>query len=161
MHNTIYEISDKPIPQRDWATVNSLPEWFFQTVADSAIDMSSDERSASIECLDRYFGKLCTRNGNQLLFAPEMKREYFKEGHRFFKEAAAALAETEYDVFAGIIPAKAFELALNGVIESYTDRFGSYAYDPDSEELSALDTWIRSVDVSKPYYIGGTVGYHC
>lgn len=161
MHNTIYEISDKPIHRKQRATTSCLPEWFFQTVADSATDMSSDERTASMESLDRCFGRLCTRNGEQLLFTPDLKQEYFKESHQFFKEAAAALAETEYDVFAGITSAAAFGLALHSLEESYADKFGCYVYDPDSEELSALDTWLRSVDVSKPYYIGGTVGYHC
>lgn len=161
MHNTIYEISDRPIHKKQRATISCLPEWFFQTIADSATDMDSTERTASIESLDRCFGRLCTRNGNRLLFAPNLKQEYFLESHKFFKEAAAALAETEYDVFAGIRPATAFGLALNSISESYADKFGCYVYDPDCEELFALDTWIRSVDVSKPYYIGGTVGYHC
>ena len=161
MHNTIYEISDRPIQKKQRTTINCLPEWFFQTVADSAADMSEEERTVSIECLDQCFGKLCTRNGNQLLFAPDLKHEYFRESHKFFVEAAKALADTEYDVFAGITPATAFGLALNCITESYADKFGCYVYDPDSEELSALDTWLRSVDVSKPYYIGGTVGYHC
>ena len=38
MHSTIYEFSERPISESRRATVDSLPEWFFQTVADSAAD---------------------------------------------------------------------------------------------------------------------------
>lgn len=159
MHNTIYEISDKPIC-KGHSTLERLPEWFFQTVADSAVDMEPNERTASMENLERCFGGLCSRKDNRLTFASDFKRAYFQDSYRFFHAAAAALAETEYDVFAGVAPATAFELALQGIAESYADKFGAYVYDPDSGELSALDNWLRSVDVTKPYYLGGTVSYH-
>lgn len=159
MHNTVYEISEKPIVKRS-STLARLPEWFFQTVADSAVDMEAKERMDSMESLERRFGGLCSRKDDRLTFAPDFKRAYFREGFRFFHAAAAALAETEYDVFAGVAPSAAFELALQGVSESYADRFGAYVYDPDSEELSTLDNWLRSVDETKPYYLGGTVSYH-
>ncbi len=156
MHNTVYEISEKPVSMK-YSTLKRLPEWFFQTVADSAVDMGPEERTASVESLERRFDGLCTRTDDRLTFMPNFKRAYFKEGYRFFRAAAAALVETEYDVFAGVTPSTAFELALQGIAESYADKFGAYVYDPDSEELSALDTWLRSVDVTKPYYLGGTV----
>ena len=38
MHSTIYELSEQPISKKRWTTVDILPEWFFQTVADSAAD---------------------------------------------------------------------------------------------------------------------------
>ena len=34
MHSTIYEFSEQPISESRRATIDSLPEWFFQTVAD-------------------------------------------------------------------------------------------------------------------------------
>lgn len=159
MYNTIYEISDKPIC-KGRSTLERLPEWFFQTVANSAADMEPQERAASMESLEHRFGELCTRKDDRLTFLPDFKRAYFREGFRFFRTAAAALAETEYDVFAGVAPSAAFELALQGIAESYADRFGAYVYDPGSGELSALDNWLRSVDETKPYYLGGTVSYH-
>lgn len=159
MHNTVYEISEKPIVKRS-STLARLPEWFFQTVADSAVDMEAKERMDSMESLERRFGESCIRNDDQLTFAPDFKHTYFRDSYRFFRAAATALAETEYDVFAGVTPSTAFELALQGMIESYTDKFDAYVYDPDREELSTLDSWLRSVDVTKPYYLGGAVSYH-
>lgn len=159
MYNTIFEISDKPIC-KGHSTLARLPEWFFQTIADSAVDMETEERTASMESLERRFGESCIRNDDQLTFAPDFKHTYFRDSYRFFRAAAAALAETEYDVFAGAVPSTAFELALQGIAESYADKFGAYVYDSDSGELSTLDNWLRSVDVTKPYYLGGTVSYH-
>lgn len=159
MHNTVYEISEKPIVKRS-STLARLPEWFFQTVADSAVDMEAKERMDSMESLERRFGESCIRNDDQLTFAPDFKHTYFRDSYRFFRAAATALAETEYDVFAGVAYSTAFELALQGIAESYADKFDAYVYDPDSGELSTLDSWLRSVDVTKPYYLGGAVSYH-
>ena len=36
-----------------------------------------------------------------------------------------------------------------------------YVYTPESETLQPLDTWLRSTDTSRPFYVGGTIDYHC
>lgn len=45
MHSTIYELSEQPISKSRRATIDSLPEWFFQTVADSQLDTDDITRA--------------------------------------------------------------------------------------------------------------------
>lgn len=161
MHNTIYEISDKPIPKSSRATVANLPAWFFDSVSDGACEFSDDEREQEICRLSHCLGSACKWDGRKLILSPEVRQEYFKGAFQYFKNAAAALAETEYAVFSGTTPSDAFHLALQGMAESYSDKFGSYVYDPGIRELFPLDTWLRSADVSKPYYVGSAIDYHC
>ena len=68
MHSTIYELSEQPISKSRRATIDSLPEWFFQTVADSAADTDEITRAVQIRCLEQHFGDLCIRDGDQLRF---------------------------------------------------------------------------------------------
>ena len=56
MHSTIYEFSEQPISESQRATIDSLPEWFFQTVADSAADTDEITRAVQIRCLEQHFG---------------------------------------------------------------------------------------------------------
>lgn len=158
MHSTVYELSDHPIAAEKFITSGYLPDWFFSSIADYATEMSGTERADSIATLAEHFGSLCTRRGNQISFSPQLKQTYFKESHRYFKEAAKALSKTDYDVFAGITPTTAFHLALNSITESYTDKYSFYIY--EDGKLSPLDNWLRSADISKPFYVGGTINYH-
>lgn len=158
MHSTVYELSDHPIPASQQISPGYLPDWFFGSVCDYATKMSDAERENSIKCLTNHFGGLCSRNGNQISFSPQLKQQYFKESHMYFKKAAEALADTDYDIFAGITSAAAFHLALNSIAESYTDKYSFYVY--QNGELSPLDNWLRSADISKPLYVGGTINYH-
>lgn len=161
MHNTIYEISDKPIPKSGRATVGSLPAWFFDSVSDGACEFSDDEREQEIRRLSHCLGSACKWDGKKLMLSPDIRQEYFKGAFEYFKKAAAALAETEYTVFSGTVPSAAFDLALQGMAESYADKLGSYVYDPGIRELFPLDTWLRQADIEKPLYIGGIINYHC
>ncbi|MDY3690401.1 MAG: hypothetical protein SO072_00360 [Dysosmobacter sp.] len=160
MHNTIYELSDKPIPQSSRATVGSLPAWFFDSISDGASEISDDDREQEINRLAHCLGSSCSWDGSKLMLSPDVRQEYFKGSFEYFKKAVAALAETEYPVFSGVAPSAAFDLALQGMAESYSDKFGSYVYDPGTKELFPLDTWIRSADISKPYYVGSAIDYH-
>ena len=159
MHSTIYEFSERPISESRRATVDSLPEWFFQTVADSAADTDDITKAVQIRCLEQHFGDLCIRDGNQLRFVCDFKARYFRKSYPYFMAAVRALAKTSYDTFSGIIPAPAFHAALSSVTESYADRFGFYVYDSDRAELLPMDTWLRKADLSKPYYMGSVMDY--
>ena len=146
MHSTVYELADHPIPESSYITPGYLPDWFFGSVADYATEMSGAERADSIATLAEHFGSLCNCNGNQLIFSPQLKQDYFKKSHQYFKKAAVALSETDYDVFAGITSATAFHLALNSITESYTDKYSFYIY--EDGDLSPLDNWLRSADIA-------------
>ena len=77
MHSTIYEFSEQPVSESRRATIDSLPEWFFQTVADSAADTDEITRAVQIRCLEQHFGDLCIRDGDQLHFVCDFKARYF------------------------------------------------------------------------------------
>lgn len=160
MHSTIYEFSEQPISKKRWTTVDSLPEWFFQTVADSAADTDEITRAVQIRCLEQHFGDLCIREGDQLRFVCDFKARYFRKSYPYFMAAVQALTKASYDMFSGIVPAPAFHAALNSVTESYADRFGFYIYDADRAELLPLDAWLRKADLSIPYFVGGVMDYH-
>ena len=116
MHNTIYEISDKPIPKSGRATVGSLPACFFDSVSDGAFEISDDDREQEIRRLSHCLGSSCTWDGKKLILSPDVRQEYFKGAFEYFKKAASALAETEYAVFSGAAPSVAFDLALQGMV---------------------------------------------
>ena len=160
MHSTIYEFSKQPISKKRWATIDCLPEWFFQTVADSAADTDDIPRAVQIRCLEQHFGDLCIRDGDQLRFVHDFKARYFRKSYPYFMAAVRALAKTPFDTFSGIIPAPAFHAALSSVTESYADRFGFYVYDSDHAELLPMDAWLRTADLSIPYYMGSVIDYH-
>ena len=160
MHSTIYEFSEQPISESRRATIDSLPEWFFQTVADSAADTDEITRAVQIRCLEQHFGDLCIRDGDQLRLVHDFKARYFRNSYPYFMAAVRALAKASYDMFSGIMPAPAFHAALNSVTESYADRFGFYVYDSDHAELLPMDAWLQKADLSKPYYMGSVIDYH-
>ena len=49
---------------------------------------------------------------------------------------------------------------MRGIAESYDDTRDVYIYDPDTEDLYTLDSWLRDADLSTPFYVGGVVDYH-
>ena len=160
-HSTVFELASRPIPADQQATPGYLPDWFFGSVADYAARMSTEEREESIAALAKHLGHACTRRENRLTLLPQFKQSYFQENHRYFKAAAEALSETDYETFAGMTPAPAFYLALNGLQESYEDKRGFYVYSRDENKLLPLDSWLRRADLSKPFFVGGTIDYHC
>ena len=160
MHSTVFEISHYPTQTEKPEPPKYLPDWFYETACDCTEKISDYEREHEIQQLTRLLGPQCTRSGNKLSFSPKFKQQYFKESFQHFKAAAEALAETDYDVFAGIGPTAAFDLALSGIVESYADKRSFYVYCPDNEELSPLDNWLRKTDLSEPVYIRDAINYH-
>ncbi|MBS5549066.1 MAG: DUF945 domain-containing protein [Oscillospiraceae bacterium] len=57
--------------------------------------------------------------------------------------------------------APAFQLALDGLRDSYEDQRGIYIYSPETDSLVTLEYWLRNADLSRPFYIGGTIDYLC
>ena len=159
MHSRVFELSHKPIAAGERMTVAALPEWFMLSACDYAVP--SEQRDRDIDWLTDCFHGLCSRDGDKLTFAPDVKERYFRKNYETFKKAAAELAKTDYDVFAGMRECTAFHIARFDVDESYEGRYGFYVYSPESRELQPLDAWLRGADTGKPFYVGGTVDYHC
>lgn len=160
MHSTVFEISEYPASDGEHSNSGYLPDWFYESVCDYTTKMSEDEREKSLTQLTAYLDPHCARSGNLLTFSPQFSQQYFRDSFKYFKAAARALAEADYDVFAGIEPTAAFELALSGIAESYEDKRSFYVYCPDSKELSPLDKWLHKADLSKPFYVRDAINYH-
>ena len=161
MQNNIYEVSSSPIPAEQRAKAGTMPDWFFERICDYAENATSEERESGIQTLSRILNGHCTREGSRLTISPEVKQSFFRKAFLCFCAAAKALAQTDYTVFAGIQPAPAFQAALSGLNESYEDIRDIYIYVRDDDALIPLDRWLRSADFSHPFYIGGTIKYHC
>lgn len=161
MHNTVYELSSRPVPVAERAIGGNLPDWFYERVCDYTENSDAERREATIHSLAKQFGSLCDLQGDKILFSPQMKETYFRLAYTCFKAAAEALAQTDYEVFAGIEAAPAFCMALHGLDDSYEDKRGIYIYSSETGRLETLDNWIRRAELSKPFYIGGTIDYHC
>ena len=97
-----------------------------------------------------FLGPLCTRKGDRLDFAPNLRDSFFRRGYVCFRAAAEVLAQTAYAVFSGSEKAPAFDLALSGLNDSYEDRYGVYVYTGTTNTLEPLDRWLRYADLSRP-----------
>lgn len=121
-----------------------------------AFEISEDDREQEINRLAHCLGSSCIWDGSKLMLSPNIRQEYFKGAFEYFKKAAVALAETEYSVFSGAVPSVAFDLALQGMAESYSDKFGSYVYDPgireDRDTLSTAGTLLGTANFAEAFY---------
>lgn len=161
MHSNIFEVSRTPVPVPMRARAGHMPDWFFEQVCDYAENPSPAQREKAVGRFYKQFGGLCTQSGDKISILPQIRTAHFHKSYNCFRAAAEALAQTDYDVFTGIVASPAFHLALNGLNDSYEDKRGIYIYLAESGELLTLDHWLRTADFSRPFYIGGTINYHC
>lgn len=161
MHNSIYEISRSPIPLDQRTRAGHMPDWFYERICDYAENPGPAGRESAIHALSMLLGRFCTRERDRLTLSPQIRDVFFRSSFDCFKAAAQALAQTDYSVFAGLAPSPAFPLALSGLNDSYEDPRGIYIYSPETGELVTLERWLRNTDLSRPFYIGGTIDYHC
>ncbi len=160
MHSRIYELSDRPVPEDGRYSLSDVPEWFFSTIADYGDDIASGAREGEIRWLAESFHGLCVRDGDRLLFDPGTREKYFRPRYSQFLEHAGKLTGFPPEAFSGGEGNGELEYALFAVSDAYEDRYGFYVFDPASGELQTLHAWLRSADLTKPYYVGGIVDYH-
>lgn len=161
MHNSIYEVSRSPVPVGQRARAGNMPDWFFERVCDYAENPTPRQREEALGVLFKTLGPFCTKEGEKFSLSPKIKEEFFQNRYECFRAAAEVLAQTNYAIFAGMRAAPAFQLALNGLRDSYEDQRGIYIYSPETDSLVTLEHWLRNADLSQPFYIGGTIDYHC
>lgn len=160
MHSYVYQVSLQPVQSETYAKAGHLPDWFYEQVCDYAENTDPPQREQAIADLSHFLGPLCTRKGDRLDFAPNLRDSFFRRGYVCFRAAAEVLAQTAYTVFSGSEKAPAFDLALSGLNDSYEDRYGIYVYTGTTNTLEPLDRWLRYADLSRPVYVGGVVDYH-
>ena len=154
MHSFVYELARTPVRPDCYARAGNLPDWFYEQVCDYAENTDPPQREQAIADLSHFLGPLCTRKGDRLDFAPNLRDSFFRRGYVCFRAAAEVLAQTAYAVFSGSEKAPAFDLALSGLNDSYEDRYGVYVYTGTTNTLEPLDRWLRYADLSRPVYVG-------
>ena len=119
MHSFVYELARTPVRPDCYARAGNLPDWFYEQVCDYAENTDPPQREQAIADLSHFLGPLCTRKGDRLDFAPNLRDSFFRRGYVCFRAAAEVLAQTAYAVFSGSEKAPAFDLALSGLNDSY------------------------------------------
>ena len=161
MHSSIIELSHKSVPASQRARAGHLPDWFYEQVCDYAENPGPVQREEMMEQFSAQLGDSCIRSGEQLTIFPQVREVYFRKSYSQFRAAAEALAQTDYAAFSGQRTDSALSSLLDKLNNSYENKRGVYIYLNESDELVALDRWLRTADFSKTFYIGGTVSYHC
>ena len=159
MHSNIYEVSKQPIPESGYMKVDDLPMWFFADTADYASEVPAERRSQEIDWLNDGFYGLCARNGDELVFDPGILGKIFLRKHSRF-EIAAKLAGATYEAFIGGSGSESLLYSLIDLKEAYDDGYGFYIYDRDEDELLTLDTWLRTANLTRHWFVGGIIDYH-
>ena len=160
MHNYVYQIEHDPISEKERTTYYHLPDWFRFAISDWAEDLTGERRKAAIDSLVSHFGSSCTENADQLIFAPQVKQNYFQNNFDYFRSALSVLQEVDLNAFSGSTPAPVLHAAMRGLVESYDDDRSAYVY--SDGELQTLDSWLRHTNLSPdtPLYLGGVIDYH-
>lgn len=161
MCNSVFEISRVPIPVPERTRAGHLPDWFYEQVCDYAKNLGPERRQTAIGQFAAQFGDLCVREGDMITISPQIRETYFRKSYGSFKAAAEVLSQTDYEAFSECPAGSVLLSALNRLNSSYEDKRDVYIYLTGSGELIPLDRWIRTADFSNPFYIGGTVNYHC
>ena len=101
MHSFVYELARTPVRPDCYARAGNLPDWFYEQVCDYAENLTSAQREQAIADLSRFRGPLCTRKGDRLDFAPNLRDSFFRGGSFCFRAAAEVLPQPAYTVFSG------------------------------------------------------------
>lgn len=160
MHSSVIEVSRTPVPISERASTGHLPDWFYEQVCDYAENPDQGQRQGFIEQLSGQLDSSCVLDGDKLTISPHIKETYFRKAYCSFKAAAETLAQTDYKLFSGIRTEPSLSQNLDKLNSSYEDKLGVYIYRSESGELVSLDRWLRTADLSQPFYIGGIINYH-
>jgi hypothetical protein len=159
MHSRIIELSEHPIDPDDYLTDFRVPEWFTSSIADY-VDSSTD-RTHDIEWFLSAFNGCCnySPSDQSIVFTPDAKVEFFSDYFKVFQQTAALLSTATLNEFSGMVDFTDLDMSVYKLRSAYDDQFGLYVF-IEEDCLRTLHDWLRGADISKRYYIGGTVDYH-
>jgi len=159
MHSRVIEISAKPLDPEDYLGESSIPEWFCGAIADY-VDEETD-RASDISWLLQQFQGTATysEEDNSLCFDANAKRSFFAADYIRFRECLKELLSLTEEEFSGESRHRDLGMMMFHLKEAYSDKFGFYIYS-EEHDLQTLPDWMRMIDLSQKYYIGGTLDYH-
>lgn len=157
MHSRIFEIGKEPIQPAERLAVDTIPEWFFEAIADYA--SANTNREADIKW---FVGELAnvieaSEDGESFSFLPDGKLSYFRRKFNTFLEQANILTGISLEAFAGETKFE-IDMAMYRLNAAYDDNFELYIYIDGT--LITVDSWIRSGKLNGSFYFGGTIDFH-
>lgn len=162
MHSRIFQIESYPVSEDDYICMDTIPDWFTNSIADYVADIADGDREEEIEWLmGSNFGKVCRRDGDKLTFNIDVGG-FFDGDFEQFKKVLEDLSKIDFNQFvSGHKPGAAstsLEFLMSRLREAYDDHYGFYIYHDD--ELYTMQQWVRRVEPCGVYYLGGVVDYH-
>lgn len=155
MHCWIFELRDKPLAIDERAEPEDLPKGFVGWIADYVQECGVVDREEEIKNFCEMFDGVCTRNGDEIIFAPEAKRHWFGDRHGRFSDAAIMAAATSYEDFL------TYNIAYTALCEmkrAFSDETGFYTLD-DYGDFEPFDDFMRGMEPNRPYYFGAVFDY--
>ena len=154
MHSRIIELTDEEHPEDEWMCFFDIPEWFYGSIADYAIE--SEDRDADLNALRESLEGTAVLEGNKLTFSENAAIRYFSGMHKAFLQQLDELKFVSLEEFAGITGN--FGAKMHLLDSLYNDEFDFYIYHNDS--FMTMDEWIRYADLTHPFFVGRTFDYH-
>ena len=156
MHSRIFQISSKPIDEKNYINEDryySHDTGFVGSVADYVV--ASNEPS-DYEWLNSQPGiSVDLRN---MTFKLVSKEDYFRASYKDFKDHLAEAEQMTFEDFICGRSTKTFVLLAN----SYEDRYAVYVDDIDEcNGLITLDDFVRNSENGTVWHLGATINYHC
>lgn len=154
MHSRIIQLGVSPIHEEDYIQEHSVPDWFFEIVADY-VDESN--RKVDIQglkhCLsdsERYAEWDENAGTMTINDVKSFQDTYFKQRFTQLQELVSTFTLQDFTESHNAY-------ALSSLIK---ERFGFYIY--DGSTLMPLDSFVRSLPhySDTTFYIGGTLDYH-
>ena len=155
MHSRIFQVSENPIPQSDFATALDMPDWFTDSGIADYVSDEIGEREQEIGFLAGCLQNIAGVDGNKLTFKSDISA-YFNGSYATFVELAKKYSEMTKEDFCSESVFGKMHL-LNEMVE---DKYGYYVLEGEWLTPVTLDRWLRRVKPGAVYYIGGIIDYH-
>ena len=163
MYSRIIELSDRRLSPEERMTRFDVPDWFFDSVADYVAQTEASRKDVIDWFMGSLNGAAALKDEDTLIFSRNAMRRYFAHRFETFTEQLHKLEGISEDDFVGLTGNA--DSLMDRLNEIYCDRYSVYVYCSSSDcyisPLLPLDLWMRTTDLSRPFYFGGTVCYHC
>ena len=155
-HSRIYQIAIKVIPEEDYLLADHfLDHWFTNTVADYVED--NTDRASDIRWFKEILGDSARfETDNSFVIQPGGKEKYLQTAYLSFENACLTALSIDLTKFATI---NSISMLLFDINKAFCDEYSFYV-SSDTFGLIPLDEFIRSAEIGKRYFIGGTLEYH-
>ncbi len=155
---SIYQISLTPIAKEQWIKEDDFYDTLLYEQISTYIQIEND-RTGSIRKLRLWLEKseLGSVSDDQIVFHPDLwKSAYFSNQLEDFQNAAMVLSQTDMKQYFSDTDSI---LDMLWETEKYLiNRYSDYIY-LEAGYVIPMDSFLRSAEPGKPYYIGGVCKY--